>query len=207
MTIQGLRTVMELRGIDCLDLQDGPAPPHSILSSRSFARPVEEPDQLLEALVEYTSIAAAKLRSRGLRASVLQVFVTTGRHGRGPHYSNASAVRLDSPCAATPDFIRHGRVMLQRLYRRGFRYRKIGVLLGGLQEENGYQAGLFGTDPDGDERKKRFMKALDEINARWGRGTASFAVPSRQHRSWRMHRRFMSGRYTTCWDELPRVRA
>ena len=43
MTIQGLRTVMELRGIDCLALDDSARiRPGSILSSRSFGTPVED---------------------------------------------------------------------------------------------------------------------------------------------------------------------
>jgi DNA polymerase V len=203
MTIQGLRTAMELRGIDCLGLQDSPAPPRSILSSRSFGRPVQEPDQLREALVEYVGIAAAKLRSRGLYASVLQVCITTGRHGPGPHYSNAATAVLPAPCSCTPDFIRLGLSALQRLYRGGFRYRKIGVLLTGLQDARGVQPDLFGGDPAGDARKQRFMRAVDEINARWGRGTAGFGVPPGSTRPWRMFRRFLSPRYTTCWRELP----
>jgi len=206
MTIQGLRTVMELRGIDCLGFQDRPAPPGSILSSRSFGTPVEEVDHLREALVEYISIAAAKLRCRGLCASALQVVITTGRHGSGPHYSNAATVSLSSPIDCTPDFIRHGMAALDRVYRCGFRYRKIGVLLTGLQSAREHQLGLFRESPGSEERGKRFMKAVDTINARWGRGTAAFAMPARARRDWRMHRRFMSGRYTTCWQELPTAR-
>ena len=134
MTIQGLRTVMELRGIDCLGLDDMPAPARGILSSRSFARPVEDPQQLREALAEYIGIAAAKLRGRGLRASSMQVFISTGRHGPGPHDSSAATVSLPTPSDCTPDLIRHGLAALERLYRRGYRYRKTGVLLTGLTE-------------------------------------------------------------------------
>ncbi len=207
MTIQGLRTVMELRGIDCLGLDDIPAPARGILSSRSFARPVEDPQQLREALAEYIGIAAAKLRGRGLRASSMQVFISTGQHGPGPHDSSAATVSLPTPSDCTPDLIRHGQAALDRLYRRGRRYRKTGVLLTGLLGARERQLDLFSDSPDIDERQQRFMGAVDAINARWGRGTVSFAVPARAGRAWRMRRSFMSGRYTTCWGELPKARA
>lgn len=207
MTIQGLRTVMELRGIDCLGMDDIPAPARGILSSRSFGHPVEDPQQLREALAEYISIAAAKLRGRGLRASSMQVFISTGRYGPGPHDSSAATVRLPTSSDCTPDLIRHGQAALDRLYRRGLRYRKTGVLLTGLTSVRERQLDLFSDSPDVDERRQRFMGALDAINARWGRGTVSFAVPSCTGRAWRMRRSFMSGRYTTCWRELAVVKA
>ncbi len=207
LTIQGLRTVMELRGIDCISLDDIPAPAKAIRSSRSFGHPVEDLEQLREALVDYISIAAAKLRSQGLHASVLQVFITTGGHGSGPHYSNAATVSLPAPIDCTPDFIRHGMAALERLYRGGYLYRKAGVLLTGVQSARRRQQGLFDDNPEVDARGKRFMGAVDAINARWGQATVSFGVPKGAVREWRMRRRFMSGRYTTCWGELPKVKA
>ena len=77
----------------------------------------------------------------------MQVFITTGRHGPGPHYSNAATVSLPAPSDCTPDFIRHGLAALERIYRRGFRYRKIGVLLTGLQSVQRRQLDLFGDSP------------------------------------------------------------
>ena len=207
MTIQGLRTVMELRGVSCLGLDALPVPARGILSSRSFARPVADLQQLREALAEYIGIAAAKMRGQGLRASSMQVFIATGQHGPGPHDSSAATVSLPMPSDFTPDLIRHGQAALERLYRRGLCYRKTGVLLTGLQGARERQLDLFNDGPDADERRQRFMGAIDAINARWGRGTVSFAVPSRAARDWRMQRNCMSGRYTTCWNELAVVQA
>jgi DNA polymerase V len=202
MTIQGLRTVMELRGIDCLGLDALPVPARGILSSRSFGSPVADLQQLREALAEYIGIAAAKMRGRGLRAASMQVFITTGQYGPGPHDSSAATVSLPNPCDFTPDLIRHGQAALERLYRPGLRYRKTGVLLTGLTSACQRQLDLFSDGPYADARRQRFMGAIDAINARWGRGTVSFAVPARVARDWRMQRNCMSGRYTTCWNEL-----
>ena len=206
MTVQGLRTVMELRGIDCPGREDAGAEAVSVLCSRSFGTPVDDPARLREALVEYASRAGEKLRARGLLAAALQVFITTGGHGPGPHDSGAATATLPFPSDYTPDFIRAALGCLERLYCRGVRYRKAGVLLTGLQEARSCQPDLF-NDPERDRRRAGLMRALDAINARWGRATACFALPGRVPRTWRMRRRYMSSRYTTCWAELPQVRA
>ncbi len=206
MTIQGLRTVWELRGISCLDLDEAPPAPRSILSSRSFGRPIDDPAQLREALAEYIGIAAAKLRSRNLLAASMQVCITTGGHGPGPHHSAAATLSLPQPLSSTPELIRYGLTGFESLYQRGIRYRKAGVVLSGLQQARAYQPGLFGCGP-ADARGRRLMEALDAINARFGRGSVGFGTPAHAVRAWRMQRRCMSGRYTTCWSELPVVHA
>jgi len=96
---------------------------------------------------------------------------------------------------------------MEHLYRSGVRYRKTGVVLTGLQDACGYQPALFDCIPVEEKRSRSFMEAVDTINARWGRGTVGFGAPLNAGRAWRMRRRFMSGRYTTCWSELPTVRA
>jgi DNA polymerase V len=137
----------------------------------------------------------------------MQVFISTGQQGPGPHDSSAATVSLPAPSDCTPDLIRHGQAALDRLYRRGRRYRKTGVLLTGLLDARERQLDLFSDSPDIDERSRRFMEAVDAINARWGGGTVSFAVPARAGRDWRMRRSFKSGRYTTCWNELAVAKA
>jgi len=207
MTIQGLRTVMELRGIDCLGLDDMPVPARGIRSSRSFGRQVKDEAHVREALVEYISIAAAKLRARELRASAMQVFLIVGGHGPTSHAGSSATVTLPAPSDYTPDLICHGLKALTRLYCRGSLYRKVGVSLTGLQRVQSRQLDLFDDSAAFEERGQRFMEAVDAINRRWGRGTASFAVPARAGREWRMRRRFLSPRYTTCWEELPVVKS
>ena len=81
-----------------------------------------------------------------------------------------------------------------------------GIVLG-LQRVRGCQLDLFGKPAVAEERDRRFMAAVDAINRRWGHGTAGFAVPAHARRGWRMRRRFMSPRYTTCWEDLPVVKS
>ena len=48
------------------------------------------------------------------------------------------------------------------------------------------------------------MLALDQLSARFGRGTVGFGTAGARH-GWGLRREFISPRYTTEWTELLRV--
>lgn len=60
------RTVFELRGKPCLDLELEPPPRKGIMTSRSFGQPLYRLSELREAVACYTSRASFKLRQQGL---------------------------------------------------------------------------------------------------------------------------------------------
>ena len=64
------------------------------------------------------------------------------------------------------------------------------------------QASLFDV-PD-DARSIARMRALDTLNARFGRGAVAFGTAG-DRQGWGLRREFISPRYTTEWDELLRV--
>mgnify|MGYP006163264073 CR=1 FL=1 len=69
-------TVRELRGISCIDLVHAPAPKQQIACTRSFGRPVTDLEPLIEAVSEFASQAAEKLRKQDSLARALQVFMS-----------------------------------------------------------------------------------------------------------------------------------
>jgi DNA polymerase V len=64
------------------------------------------------------------------------------------------------------------------------------------------QGGLF--DRPDDARSIRRMHAIDQLNARFGRGVVAFGTAGVRH-SWGLRREFISPHYTTEWNELLRV--
>ena len=171
-------TVLELRGRSCLDLDEAPPARKSILCSRSFGRLVRERGELEEAVAAYAARAAEKLRALDLSLSAATDY--------------------------TPDLAAAALGLLRRLFRPGFNYQKAGVMLAGLEPRAGRQLGLF--DPPAAETARRAgaMRCLDAINARFGRDTLQYAAAG-LGRPWRMRQTRKSPRYTTRWDELPRV--
>ena len=61
------------------------------------------------------------------------------------------------------------------------------------------KAGLF--DRPGDARSMARMKAIDALNARYGRGAVAFGTAG-ERQFWGLRREFTSPRYTTVWHEL-----
>jgi len=203
LTITGLRTVFELRGLSCLPLVAVQPAKQGITCSRSFGEPVTSIEGLQEAVAAYATRAAEKLRAQGSLCSVLTVFITTKGFGRGPHYSNSYAVTFAEPTAYTPSLIRYAHRGLERIYRSGYRYRKAGVMLTAIQPDLVRQGYLF-VEAD-HEANSVLMETVDALNRQWGRGTVFFGA-SGTDRSWAMRQEMTSPRYTTRWSEIPVVR-
>ena len=204
MTIQGLHTVRELRGISCLKLDEVAPPKKAIVSSRSFGKPVETLKELSEALSSYITTACEKLRTQKSVASVIQVFVGTNPFKDEPQYRNSSTFILPTPTAFTPDVIHFALMNLRKIYRPNFRYKNAGIMLTGIINEKQVQKNLFQTEFY-DEKQKNLMLKIDDINKKMGRETVLYAA-SGIKRKWKMRRQKLSKAFTTSWDELPTVK-
>ena len=194
------RTVTELRGIPCIEMEDAPPDRKSIMASRSFGKAVETRQEMEEAVAAYTARAAEKLRRQHLTAARLQVFVMTNRfRPQDAQYSREQGVQLPVATADCGKLIAAVLRGLGFLWREGFRYKKAGVMLLDLTPAATVQGGLF--DAPDDARAKARMLAVDKLNGRYGRDTVRFAATG-IGRAWKLRREFISPRYTTCWEEL-----
>ena len=204
MGIVGLRLVMELRGVSCLDLEQCPAPKQSLACSRAFGKPINTLTEMEEAVSVYTSRVSEKLRRERLAATVLTVCLTPNEFKEGPQYSNALTLKLPVVTDTTSELIRCVLQGIRAIYRDGYLYKKAGVVLTGLVPASQTQADLFDDRDRG--RSKRLMTTIDAVNDRWGAGTLHYAS-SGITKAWKtqFHRR--SPAYTTDWDALPVVTA
>jgi DNA polymerase V len=210
MTVTGLRTAYELRGVSCLPLETAAPTRKSLIRSRSFGERVTDAAALQQAVSKHAQRAAEKLRDEGLTARGLQVFITTKKFGPPPHYANGAGATLPQHTAHTPSLVRAAKTLLDRVYLaeldgEPIGYKKAGVMLYDLRPETAEQASLFGTTDAGDDA---LMDAVDRINREMGRGTIGVAAAGvRGKREWSMRREMQSPRYTTQWGELPVAQA
>ena len=204
LTVTGLRTVMELRGIPCISLEKAAVAKKSICTSRSFGRTVRTLADLQEAVATYTTQAACKLRHEGLRTTVVDVFIRTNSFQKDePQYCNRRTFTLSAPSSHTATLIKVALRSLKAIYRPGYSYQKAGVLLNGLVPENYEQLRLFDAPTP---HATSLMEAVDQINRRWGRDTIQAAAAGLA-KKWRFRQMKKSPAYTTCWAELPNVKA
>ncbi|MHC4268462.1 MAG: Y-family DNA polymerase [Planctomycetota bacterium] len=203
MTVMGAKCVYELNGLSCFELDKHPEPKKGICSSKSFGNPVTSKHDLRQAVASYVSRAAEKLRSQNSYANVLIVFVKTNRFKRDdPQYSNSAYIKLKEPTSSTFDLTKAALSGLDRIYKYGYRYKKAGVLLEGIQTNNQIQLNLFHPfDRAEKQQTNMLMKTIDMINKKWGRDSLKLAAEGTRQ-SWKMRRTRLSQRYTTNWNEL-----
>jgi DNA polymerase V len=202
------RTVRELQGTPCIDLDDTPAAKKEIACTRSFGRPVMELNFLREAVTEFASRAAEKMRKQHSLASQVLVFVRTSPFRPDAQYSRSLIVPLRRPTADT-SLIANGALLgLDAIYRSGFKYAKAGVILVDLQPDSVQQQELDLED-DCESDKTRLMSALDTINQRYGKGTMKIASAGLDgdRRVWSMRQERRTPGYTTCVADMPVARA
>jgi len=200
MTVVGLHTWLELKGVPCIVMDDVAANRKSIVCSRSFGHAVTTLEDLGEAMARHASRAGEKLREQGGQANTLQVFVQTNTFDENePKHFPSVSMALVPPTSNTLEIVGRARKALEQLFRPGLRYKKIGIMLSGIESESSAQLSLLPTQGGGGSK---LMEVLDQVNAKWGRETLSLAA-SGIERTWSMKQVHRSPRYTTVWNELP----
>ena len=203
MGINGLRIAWELRGVRMPTMDIQPDIRKSVISSRSFGRPIVTLVELKEAIASHAASAAETLRGEGLKAAHLGVFLGAKRHAYGGGYPSGLGTELDPPSACTPDFIAVAHGLVEKMFCKGMSYRKAGIHCWGISPEDPVQGKLFGPDA-ADPRKMELMHALDKVNAKWGGDAVRFAAEGTTQ-AWRGRSGYRTPRYTTAWSELPRI--
>lgn len=95
--------------------------------------------------------------------------------------------------------------ILDEIYRAGYLYQKVGIVLLGLTIQHQRQLSLFEPKAEDRDKQKLLMKVVDTANRKYGHGTLGLALPGTGAKPWHMAQQRKSRRYTTCWYELPVV--
>lgn len=205
------RTVRELQGVPCIGLEDVPPPRQEIACTRAFGQAVATLPPLREAVSEYASRAATKLRRQGSHAGQVHVFIHTNPFRRGERqYARGTTVPLLRPCADSAALVAAALRGLQAIWQPGYRIHKAGVILLDLQDAAISQGELALDDAEGGAAgAAALMAALDRLNDRYGRGTVQLASAGLggDARSWTMKQQWRTPQYTTRWEELPLAHA
>ena len=198
------QTVRELRGDSCLEMDDVVPPRKQILTSRSFGSCVTACEDLEDAITYFAATASAKLREQRSVARYMQVFIRTDRHRlEKEQYNPSFSIPLPVATSDTLQIAQLARIALGRIYRAGFEYKKAGIVLSDLCQEGKEPADLFAGTASAS--RKALMKAIDDINARYGRGALGLTSDD-ACQSWSMRMEHRSPAYTTRWSEIPRCR-
>ncbi|ENI5904978.1 Y-family DNA polymerase [Citrobacter freundii] len=199
------RTVRELRGEPCLELEEFAPVKQEIVCSRSFGERITDYDAMRQAICSYASRAAEKLRGEHQYCRFISTFVKTSPFALNePYYGNSASVKLLTPTQDSRDIIAAATRSLDAIWKDGHRYQKAGVMLGDFFSQGITQLNLF--DDNAPRRgSEKLMEVLDHLNAKEGKGALYFAGQGIQQQ-WAMKREMLSPRYTTRYEDLLQVK-
>ena len=158
------RTVQELRGIPCAELEQLVQAKQQIIFSRSFGERITDFGSMREALAGYMERAAEKLRAEEQRCRHVTLFIRSSPFSeRETYYGNQISTRLQTPTSDTRDLLALIEPLLRRIWQDDVRYMKGGVMLADFTPTSMHQGDLF-ADRQQDTRSEALMKVIDQIN-------------------------------------------
>ncbi|HEE5402201.1 TPA: DUF4113 domain-containing protein [Acinetobacter baumannii] len=199
------RTIYELQGISCIDIEHTPPSKKQIVASRSFGGRVTELTDLKEAISMYAQDACNRLRDEGLLCGCMIAFVQSNPFDPNvPFYNKSITGSFSEPTDCAVDFVKAATRMLTEIYKEGIKYKKCGVVLTGLEPKSGHTYDLL-TDFEHIEKKECLMKAMDGIHSKFGKkklGVGPCYIPGR---TWSMSRDKLT-KNPFMWDQLTIVK-
>lgn len=204
MTVTGLRTLNELRGLPCVPLELVAPIKKGMCSSKSFGSSQTSYVAVEEALANYTARIGEKLRAGNLRASSLTVFCHTNPFNKAEKpYWGEKSVQLVPATNATMELVHFACIALKVIFKEGYAYKKVGILAHGLQSGGLSQQILF--DPVDHEKNDRAIKAMDTLNAKFGKGKVSLAIQGKEQ-AWKMKQNHLSQHFSTNLDSILKIK-
>ena len=198
------RTLTELNGTVCLELDEVSLPRQQIICSRSFGIGIVQLSELEQAVIAYTSRAAEKLRQQQSIATFVQVSIRTNPNQlKAPQYQSSLTIALAEPGDDTRALCHAALAGLREIYRSGYAYQKAGVMLSGIIAARLHS--LF-DDVTAQQKSAALMATMDGINRRMGSGTLQL-LGAGINKKWAMKRGNVSPCYTTKLTELAIVNA
>jgi len=204
MSVVGLRTQEELKGVECIDMEVSVPTKKSICTSRSFGQMLNKHDAVAEAVANFASRCALKLRRQHTCANTILIFVHTNMHRKDlPQYAKNRVITLPVATNSTFEIVEYALAGLKSIFAEGYFYKKAGVIVSGIVPENAIQTSLF----DITDRNKQTdaLQAIDIINERFGKDTVKLAVLG-SRRKWKLRQEQLSPFYTTKWQDIITVK-
>lgn len=202
LTKVGRQIQDELRGKPCIKIETIQKNKKQIISSRSFAKNITEFQTIREAIASHVSRAAEKLRRQDSTCMQLTVFIHTNRFRDTKQTYDSVTVKFLSPTQSTFKMINSSHKALKSIFKKGFEYKKCGIILSDIYDEKGSQFDLFSENDS--EKEITTMNAMDSLNKKFGPETTKVAACG-VNKHWKMLSEMKSRAYTTHLSDILRI--
>ena len=201
--VLGAKTVMELRGVPCIDLETQETKRKSCCVSRSFGKKVTSIEKLRESITTHCLNAAEKIRTDKQTTKAITVFIRTSPFDKNrKYYSNSITIDLPIATSNSLELVKESINGLKKIYKYGYFYQKAGIILSKLDDSSEKEFNLLA--PIMEDRSNTLMKAIDFTNAKYGRNAISIAQAGINN-TWKMRRKYSSKIDTASFDSLPKI--
>ena len=201
--VLGAKTVMELRGIPCIELDTEETKRKSCCVSRSFGKKVQSLEKLKESVTTHCLNAAEKIRNESQTTRSITVFIRTSPFDKNRrYYSNSFTIDLPIATNNSLELVKTAIAGLVKIYKYGYFYQKAGIILSKLNESGEKELNLL--TPILENKSQKLMKAMDLTNSKYGRNVISVAQAGINN-SWKMRREHSSRIDTASFDSLPKI--
>ena len=202
MTVVGLRLKHDLEGKPTLQLEDV-KDKKNIATTRTFDHNYSDLALIKERVASFAVSCAEKLRRQRSCCNSVMVFIhTNGFREDQPQYSKNIVIKLPYATNSSIELVKFAVMGLERIFVKGYGYKKAGVIVGDFTPEDNQQLNLF------DNRNVKHiavMKAVDKINQSFGQQKVRLAAQD-TGRVWKMNQERLSPRYTTNLNEIITVK-
>ena len=196
---------MELKGISCNSLEIYQEKRKNCCVSRSFGRKVTKLEELSESVTTHCLNAAEKIRLDNQTTKKITVFIRTSLFQKNKnYYANSKDVDLPIRTYDSIELVKQTLIALKCIYKKGYKYQKVGIILSGLNDLNMYKKNLF-TSVNNEEKRIKLMNAIDYMNIKYGRHVLSIAQAGLKKKG-NIKRQHSSKIDTACFDSLPVVK-
>lgn len=165
-TVQGLRTILELNNISCINLEEIIPPKKNIASTRSFSQKTNDYNEVRAAITYHATTIAEKLLSQNSSTTLLAVYIRTDPFKTEErYYSNLATSKLTSPIFFTTDIVRTANKLLDSIFIPNLLYKKVGVFAYEIQERGKEQIALnldFNTKVQQKTPKRKFINGYKQ---------------------------------------------
>ena len=200
MSIVGLRLKRDLSGERILDLEKIPRK-KNIAITRSFKKNIDDVNDIEERLATYAIKMGEKLRRQKSCCAVIYIFLHTNHHRQDlAQLHRAITVKLPFPTNSSIDLIKFAKSGLHRIYKKGYKFKKAGIIAMELTPEDQKQYSLFNSE---NPKHLVLMKTIDHLNIQTGQ-KVKFASQDLKT-FWKMRRERLSPRYSTRLEDIIKV--
>ncbi|MEN8124912.1 MAG: Y-family DNA polymerase [Bacteroidota bacterium] len=202
MSVVGLRLKRDLEGKPTLDLEKIKTK-KNIATTRSFDKNYSDFEQIKERVTTFSVSCAEKLRKQNSYCNTLLIFLhTNGYRKELPQYSKNIVVKLPFPTNSNIELAKFAVNGLERIFKKGFQYKKAGVIAMDITPQEQRQISLF---ENSDPRHQVLMNVVDKMNHNIGQQKIKLASQNLE-RTWKMRQERLSPRYTTQLKEIITVK-